>query len=884
LLQSAAVLAASSAFVACKQEKLSPAMPVDPGGTGGGRNNDDASVPPPPDPCLTPGHLGCACDEIGAVVECGKVVERNGDYVTCSMGRSTCDGEKWGACVGNRIVAKSLPGLAFGASGRQILGTPGNCANVCDPNDCKSTTNTSNDVDASGVAITDAGVTIAPGEAGTAGSGPCKGLWCQIPSCDGGAKTTISGTVFDPAGKNPLYNAFVYIPVDPAVALPAFTSGASCDTCSGAGSVSAIASAQTGPDGKFTLNTNVPAGANIPLVVQMGKWRRKVTLPTIAACTNNVVAAANSRLPKNRNDGDGSYADIPKMAIASGDADPFECLLLKAGIDATEVQLAGAGAARIDYYKFNGADRAPGGAPAGTTLTGDANKLKQYDVVLLPCEGFENNAHNTDAARLVGYTDIGGRIFTTHFGYQWLATPITGVAQNSTAFYGTANWTLNQSGYNDPMAGTVDQSFPKGAAFAQWLMNVGASTTLGQMSINEPRRDAKSAINPPSQRWMYGNSSGSTTTNMLLSMTFNTPVAAAPANQCGRVVFSDFHVSADALTTTTGCYNDNDCGFGASCMPGPVKGTCSKQTCMQTADCSMSGATCTGATIGTCTKASCTRDSDCDRGTCKSNVCDCTKDSDCGGGGRKCSGGTCAARSCTDDTDCGRSEICKGAVSGTCGKSCTTDSQCGSALCVSGSCTGCYADNDCAGSNASCGGGKLGACTTSGTSFPLRCRNGDLSAQEKALEFMLFDLTACVSPDSWVPPTPTTAFYPVTFVQDFTSTCGKGQRPAWREFNWQDAIPTTASIAFTAQTADTLAALPGAQVVNVAAPTTGTVLPAWDTAFLDTTTGGVFKAAMPPVISKNILRMNITLNPTTDKKAAPTLITWRVQYDCVDAE
>jgi hypothetical protein len=70
----------------------------------------------------------------------------------------------------------------------------------------------------------------------------------------------------------------------------------------------------------------------------------------------------------------------------------------------------------------------------------------------------------------------------------------------------------------------------------------------------------------------------------------------------------------------------------------------------------------------------------------------------------------------------------------------------------------------------------------------------------------------------------------------------------------------------------------------VAAPATGTVLPAWDTAFLDTTTGGVFQAANPSVISKNILRMNITLNPTTDKKAAPTLITWRVEYDCVDAE
>jgi hypothetical protein len=149
---------------------------------------------------------------------------------------------------------------------------------------------------------------------------------------------------------------------------------------------------------------------------------------------------------------------------------------------------------------------------------------------------------------------------------------------------------------------------------------------------------------------------------------------------------------------------------------------------------------------------------------------------------------------------------------------------------------------------------------------------------------MLFDLTACVSPDNWVPPAPTTVYNPVTFTQDFTSTCGKGQRPAWREFNWQDSIPSTASIAFSAQTADTTAALATAQLVPVVTVTTGTVLPAWEIALLDTTTGGVLRNASPPVISKNVLRMTITLNPTTDKKASPTLIQWKVQYDCVDAE
>ena len=189
-----------------------------------------------------------------------------------------------------------------------------------------------------GTAATGGAGSVLPG-AGTAGTknldlggnlppdpvdGPCMGLECQVPTCAGGADTTISGKVYDPAGKMPLYNVVVYVPNAP---VPAFTDGASCDRC-GASITDPVTAAVTDETGSFVLQ-RAPAGTNIPLVIQVGKWRRQLVLPSVTGCVDTPLTDPQvTRLPRNKLEG-----DIPRIAIQAGGADAMECLPRRLGVD-----------------------------------------------------------------------------------------------------------------------------------------------------------------------------------------------------------------------------------------------------------------------------------------------------------------------------------------------------------------------------------------------------------------------------------------------------------------------------------------------------------------------------------------------------------------------
>ena len=105
--------------------------------------------------------------------------------------------------------------------------------------------------DATASAIGDHGAASGAGAGGRDGSGGvvssgndasllpggCTGgadqpLRCYVDmSCPGGASTTLKGTVFDPAGKNPLADVLVFVPYDRSPLPPIATGTRSCSSC-----------------------------------------------------------------------------------------------------------------------------------------------------------------------------------------------------------------------------------------------------------------------------------------------------------------------------------------------------------------------------------------------------------------------------------------------------------------------------------------------------------------------------------------------------------------------------------------------------------------------------------------------------------------------------
>src|SRR4029078_2319599 len=179
--------------------------------------------------CVDPGCVPITCAAANNVRYCGSIGDGCGgtlDCGTCPNG-GTCGGPGYDMNVCNDPTCQKVSCTPMGG---QYCGTIGNgCGGTQDCGAC-----------ANGMACpaTGASAHICPGSSVTV-----------MPTCTGATKTTISGTVYDPAGATPLYNVIVYVP---GGALPALTEGVSCDKC-GAQVNAPLAAALTDTSGHFSM-------------------------------------------------------------------------------------------------------------------------------------------------------------------------------------------------------------------------------------------------------------------------------------------------------------------------------------------------------------------------------------------------------------------------------------------------------------------------------------------------------------------------------------------------------------------------------------------------------------------------------------------------------
>lgn len=392
---------------------------------------------------------------------------------------------------------------------------------------------------------TDDGSTPFGGDGGSTG---CKGLQCQQVQCGAGVTTSVSGKVYAPNGTLALYNVIAYVPNATPAPLPG---GVSCDRCGVLVSGEPIASALTDATGSFRLE-NVPAGTSIPLVLQLGKWRRQVVIPEVKPCQETKLTDPNLlRLPKNRREG-----DMPRIAVTTGAADQIACMLPKIGVDPAEFGPGDTGTTyAVEFY--NGAQLSgyPGQGPTGskdaTVLWNNLAKLKTYDIVVVSCEGYEASTQYagsypatwprtqspTSYAAMTQYLAEGGRIFTTDYEYTWYKYSPDANLKGAMVIPGGA------PGGANPM--DLDTSFAKGKALADWLKFVEPTSTFGKLRTDFVFNNISSSTSA-TQVW----SRSGTPANPRF-LTINTPVGKPVEQQCGKAVHLDAHINnTDRVTTT----------------------------------------------------------------------------------------------------------------------------------------------------------------------------------------------------------------------------------------------------------------------------------------------------------------------------------------------
>ncbi len=689
---------------------------------------------------------------------------------TCGQQSDGCGGltANCGTCTNPQFCGG---GGAAKCGGNNTIGVDGGRISLCKPATCQSLGYTC------GSAADGCGGTIGPcgptctlptvcgggGKPNECGSNiPCTGLCAKQVTCDAGGTTTITGVVraglqespggvlWVPSGTtpDPVPGVLVYIPTTPIQPFTADPSSpkVQCSQCGADVSGSPLVTATTEVDGKFTL-TNVPVSASatdaIPIVIQLGRWRRQFSFVIPNKCAVNALPQ-DLNLPSTSAEG-----DIPLTAISTGSYDPIECLLLKMGVSQSEFTSyttwnaeTASGTTpkpgRVHIYTASQSQASGNGSPGATlaptvdetallgtggTASATNGTYMMYDQILLPCWGEAITKNAAELADLGYYGDNGGHFFATHYSYSWLNgntnSNLTSIAQWDPKANTNATPTVNGVNFTGNVSSTVPVTVPvtNPGRFVTWLNYVGALANSNPaagggltppanptVTLTAARHDVDAVLNK-SVDWIDGtdpNPPSAAKSQMLLHFTFDMPVPTAAVStptQCGHGIYSDFHVVSSSQSNGTtfpaecdkAALNSQERILEymiwdlASCVPGPPTSTCTPKTCSAypAGTCGQQSDGCSGLT------ANC--------GTCATGLT-------CGGGGTP---GVCGAPDggpCTPKT-------CASYPTGTCGQ------QSNGCNGLTVSCSNCPAGQSCG------GGGTPGVCGApdGGTCTPLTC-------------------------------------------------------------------------------------------------------------------------------------------------------------------
>jgi hypothetical protein len=372
--------------------------------------------------------------------------------------------------------------------------------------------------------------------------------------------TTVTGKVYDPSGPAPAGNGIGLANItvfEPTGALTTFVDGVACDTCATLSSP-AVVLTLTNPDGTFTL-TNPDSGPAVPIVVQSGRWRRKVTM-AINSCKANPAPAGTMRMPRNRSEG-----DIPKTAVLTTHKEQVECWLQKIGISTTGAtvdiapRVASTDLARFQLYD-NGS-KALTTTPASqssTTLLGSPTQMDEYTSMLWGCPDNGTPTGGASAAvitRVRQYADKGGRMFMNHLNADDFIVPTTADPswQATRTTSAGAGGAAGKTG--DGRVVVVPQHTAEKQNFKDFLNAAAAlnAYATGSITIDDAGPKVNNVVEPIGIPWVQGSSNWATFPNGNVNYiySFDTPTDPLVTNKCGRVVYNGMHVSAGRGTLGT---------------------------------------------------------------------------------------------------------------------------------------------------------------------------------------------------------------------------------------------------------------------------------------------------------------------------------------------